>query len=77
MIREGPGVAYEFFWADPYLPGVGYQNLDPWVYDRPGGSLRGGLEHRRLLDFDFDRRGCSRSIVRRVWQHAVAQFSDI
>ena len=37
-LREGPGVAYEFLWADPYLPGVGYQNLDPWVYDR-GGRL--------------------------------------
>jgi hypothetical protein len=32
-LREGPGVAYEFLWADPYLPGVGYQNLEPWVYD--------------------------------------------
>jgi hypothetical protein len=29
-------VAYEFLWADPYLPGVGYQNLDPWVYDSNG-----------------------------------------
>lgn len=38
MIREGPGVAYEFLWADPYLPGVGYQNLDPWVLD-PNGRL--------------------------------------
>ncbi|MGH9694452.1 MAG: hypothetical protein ACRD5Z_09945, partial [Bryobacteraceae bacterium] len=35
-IREGPGVAYEMFWADPYLPGVGYQNLDPWAYDAHG-----------------------------------------
>lgn len=36
MIRDGPGVAYEFLWADPYLPGVGYQNLDPWIYDSNG-----------------------------------------
>jgi hypothetical protein len=36
MIREGPGVAYEFLWADPYLPGVGYQNLDPWILDASG-----------------------------------------
>jgi hypothetical protein len=35
-IHEGPGVAYEMLWADPYLPGVGYQNLDPWVYDAHG-----------------------------------------
>lgn len=38
MVRTGPGVAYEFLWADPYLPGIGYQNLDPWVYD-PHGRL--------------------------------------
>jgi hypothetical protein len=36
MIREGPGVGYEFLWADPYLPGVGYQNLEPWIYDEKG-----------------------------------------
>lgn len=33
MVRDGPGVAYELLWGNPYLPGVGYQNLDPWVYD--------------------------------------------
>lgn len=37
MIREGPGVGYEFFWADPYLPGVSFQNMDPWIYAH--GSL--------------------------------------
>ncbi len=36
LLRDGPGVAYEFLWADPYLPGVGYQNLDPWLYDSNG-----------------------------------------
>jgi hypothetical protein len=38
MVRDGPGVAYEFLWADPYLPGIAYQNMDPWIYD-PAGSL--------------------------------------
>jgi len=38
MVREGPGVAYELLWADPYLPGVSYQNMDPWVY-QPGRAL--------------------------------------
>ena len=38
MIREGPGVAYELLWGDPYLPGVSYRNLDPWSYD-PEGRL--------------------------------------
>jgi hypothetical protein len=35
-LRDGPGVAYELLWADPYLPGVGYQNMDTWVYDESG-----------------------------------------
>ncbi len=39
MITTGPGVAYEFLWADPYLPGVGYQNLDPWWYDEENARL--------------------------------------
>jgi hypothetical protein len=38
MIQQGPGVAYELLWGDPYLPGVSYQNLDPWSYD-PGAGL--------------------------------------
>jgi hypothetical protein len=35
-IREGPGVAYELLWGDPYLPGIAYENLDPWIYDASG-----------------------------------------
>ncbi|MBV9264774.1 MAG: hypothetical protein JO061_01260, partial [Acidobacteriaceae bacterium] len=34
MLRDGPGVGYEFLWANPYLPGVSYQNMDPWSYTR-------------------------------------------
>jgi len=37
--KEGPGVAYEFLWADPYLPGLGYFNMEPWVYLRDSGFL--------------------------------------
>ncbi|MDQ2711489.1 MAG: hypothetical protein M3Y24_04510 [Acidobacteriota bacterium] len=36
MLREGPGTAYEFLWADPYLPGIAYQNMDPWIYNANG-----------------------------------------
>lgn len=36
MLRDGPGVAYELVWGDPYLPGVAYQNMDPWIYDPTG-----------------------------------------
>jgi hypothetical protein len=38
MAREGPGVAYEFLWANPYLPGLGYHNMDLFAYDA-GSSL--------------------------------------
>lgn len=38
VMRSGPGVAYEFLWANPYLPGISYYNLDPWSYD-PDASL--------------------------------------
>lgn len=37
-LRDGPGAAYEFLWADPYLPGIAYRNLDSWAYD-PAGRL--------------------------------------
>ncbi len=39
MLHEGPGVAYELLWADPYLPGVGYQNLDSWWFDPDNARL--------------------------------------
>jgi hypothetical protein len=38
MARDGPGVAYEFLWANPYLPGLGYYNMDLFAYD-PGSML--------------------------------------
>ena len=40
-VQEGEGVAYEFLWGDPYLPGVGYQNLDSWFYDESRAMLVG------------------------------------
>lgn len=39
MVRDGPGVAYELLWANPYLPGLSYYNLDPWSYDPKTGRL--------------------------------------
>ena len=49
--KEGPGVAYEFLWADPYLPGLGYFNMEPWVYLRDSGFLiaRSNWEPRGVL----------------------------
>jgi hypothetical protein len=39
MAREGPGVAYEFLWANPYLPGLGYHNMDLFAYDASSSLL--------------------------------------
>jgi len=39
VLQSGPGVGYEFLWADAYLPGVGYQNLEPWIYWEKLGHL--------------------------------------
>jgi hypothetical protein len=39
MVQEGPGVAYEFLWANPYLPGVSYQNMEPALYDDEDSRL--------------------------------------
>jgi hypothetical protein len=38
-LHDGPGVAYELLWADPYLPGIAYQNLDPWFHNEANGRL--------------------------------------
>lgn len=39
MLQDGPGVAYEFLWANPYLPGVSYQNMEPALYDDEDSRL--------------------------------------
>jgi hypothetical protein len=39
VVSDGPGVAYEFLLANPYLPGLGYYNMDLWVYDPPSSLL--------------------------------------
>jgi hypothetical protein len=39
VMRSGPGVAYEFLWANPYLPGISYYNLEPWLYDQDASLL--------------------------------------
>ena len=78
MLREGPGVAYELLWADPYLPGVGYQNLDPWVYDSDAGRL--------FARNDWTPQACWIAISKKAvedehcasgWQHASANFGHL
>jgi hypothetical protein len=38
-VQDGPGVAYELLWADPYLPGVSYRNMEPALYDEDRSRL--------------------------------------
>jgi hypothetical protein len=38
-IQDGPGVGYEFLWADPYLPGVSYRNMEPALYQEKQSRL--------------------------------------
>ena len=78
MIREGPGVAYELLWADPYLPGVGYQNLDPWWYDATHGQLlaRSSWEPNacwiQITTKGVDQQNCPAN-----WQTQTANFGHL
>lgn len=38
-IQDGPGLAYELLWANPYLPGVSYRNMEPALYDEEESRL--------------------------------------
>src|SRR5947209_17838781 len=38
-LRDGEGMGYELLWANPYLPGVSYQNMQPWWYSEEGRLL--------------------------------------
>ena len=76
-IREGPGVAYEMLWADPYLPGVGYQNLDPWVYDTHGRLFaRASWEtdscHIRVTTHGVEEENCPRG-----WRDTTSMFGKL
>ncbi len=77
MLRDGPGVAYEFLWADPYLPGVGYANLDPWTYD-----TNGRLFARRSWNSDACWIGVSSGPLQQEncppgWQNVANQFGHL
>ena len=78
MIREGPGVAYELLWADPYLPGVGYQNLDPWWYDEANGRLlaRSNWEPNACW-IQITARGVQQQNCPVNWQTQTASFGHL
>jgi hypothetical protein len=62
MVRQGPGVGYEFLLADPYLPGLGYYNMTPWVYEPSAGFL--------LARSSWDAVACWIAILRGQFQSA-------
>ena len=77
MIREGRGVAYEFLWADPYLPGVGYQNLDPWVYDSAGRLLARSDWTPNACWIDISTGGVQEENCPPKWRETVVSFGHL
>jgi hypothetical protein len=55
LVSDGPGVAYEFLLANPYLPGLGYYNMDLYIYDQPSALL--------LARKSWDQESCWMTIV--------------
>jgi hypothetical protein len=77
-LRQGPGVAYELLWADPYLPGIAYQNLDPWLYEAGGGRLFAredwtpGTCWIAIADGSVEQQGCPAG-----WRQKVMTFGSM
>jgi hypothetical protein len=77
MLREGPGVAYEFLWADPYLPGVGYENLDPWVYDASGRLFARMSWDSNACWVSISAHGIAQENCAEGWQKSVQTFGHL
>jgi hypothetical protein len=74
MLHDGPGVAYEFLWADPYLPGVGYENLDPWVYSHEGRLFARSGWNPDACWIAISNRGVEEENCPSGWRDKPAQF---
>lgn len=77
MIREGPGVAYELLWADPYLPGVGYENLDPWTYDTNGRLFARRSWNSDACWISISSAGVQQENCPSGWQNVANQFGHL
>jgi hypothetical protein len=76
-VREGPGVAYELLWADPYLPGVGYQNMEPWLYDDHAHLFaRGGWEPESCW-IEISAQGVQQENCPPNWQAETVTFGHL
>lgn len=76
-IREGPGVAYELLWADPYLPGVGYQNMDTWVYDEYGRLFARSNWEPDSCWIEVSSQGVNEQHCPPNWQSEVVTFGHL
>ena len=76
-IREGPGVAYEFLWADPYLPGVGYQNMEPWMYDSEGRLFARSSWETNSCWIEISKNGVEELNCPPGWQEKRANFGHL
>ena len=78
MLHEGPGVAYELLWADPYLPGVGYQNLDPWWYDADNARLTARSDWTvRACSLQISTAGVKETACPTGWQDRITNFGKL
>jgi hypothetical protein len=77
MAREGPGVAYELLWADPYLPGIGYQNMNRWAYDA-GGRLFARMDWEpNSCHIEISTSGVKEENCPPGWRDAPAKFGRL
>lgn len=77
-LHTGPGVGYELLWADPYLPGIAYQNLDPWFYDEDRGQLyaRSGWDVGACW-ISISKRGVQELNCPTGWKEQAAHFGSL
>jgi hypothetical protein len=77
-IQNGPGVAYELLWANAYLPGVGYQNMEPWVYwDGRGRFWARSDWSQTSCWMHFSSTGVQQENCPAGWQQQVMQFGHM
>jgi hypothetical protein len=77
MAREGPGVAYELLWADPYLPGIGYQNMNRWAYDAQGRLFARMDWEPNSCYIEISTRGVKEQNCPPGWRGAPAAFGRL
>jgi hypothetical protein len=77
LLRDGPGVAYEFLWADPYLPGIAYDNLDPWIYDSNGRLFARTSWDSNACWVSISARGIAEENCAQGWRRSVQNFGHL